>query len=236
VLPLRQLIPNSLTAASLVLALCSIVSAELGDLERAAWFILWCVLLDVADGPVARLLKAKSEFGASFDSLADLLAFGLAPAALLLHLFWQDPAGTPPWWVAMACALHALLAAIRLARFNAGPQRPGWFQGVPSTVCGALVASGVILLLRHQPDLAFVTGTPYLLLVLPALGLAMVSNLPFPKLGAGFGRPLNIVLLANLPVVYVCGVLRLWPEYLFAMTVLILVGGLAAGFRRPQRS
>jgi CDP-diacylglycerol---serine O-phosphatidyltransferase len=235
VIPLRQLIPNSLTAASLVLALCSIISAGLGDLERAAWFILWCVLLDIADGPVARLLNARSEFGASFDSLADLVAFGLAPAALVLHLFWQDPAATPPWWVATACALHALLTAIRLARFNAGPQRPGWFQGVPSTVCGALLASGVILLLRHQPDMAFVTGAPWLLLVLPALGLAMVSKLPFPKLGTGFGRPLNLVLLANLPVVYVCAVLRLWPEYLAGMAVLVLLGGLAAGIRSPQR-
>ena len=228
----RQSIPSVLTAASLLLGLCSIVSAELGDLERAAWFIVWCVLLDIADGPVARLLKATSEFGADFDSLADLVAFGLAPAALVLHLLWRDFGDLPPWWVAMPCALYALLAAIRLARFNAtSPERAGWFQGVPSTASGALVASGVILLVRYEHSLVAVNGAPYLPLVLLALGLAMVSNVPFPRPGPASSRLLNTLLLANVLVVYFCGVLQVWPEYLFGVTVLIVLGGLAAGFR-----
>jgi CDP-diacylglycerol--serine O-phosphatidyltransferase len=230
---LRQATPNLLTAASLVVGLCSVISAELGDLERAAWFIVWCALLDVADGPVARLLKANSEFGADFDSLADLVAFGLAPAALVLHLLWPERSGMPPWWAAVPCGLYVLMTSIRLARFNGTtPKRPGWYQGVPSTVSGALIASCVILLVRYENSLPLVTLAPYLLVVLLALGLAMVSNAPFARPRATSSRLLNTLLLANVLGLYLCGMLQVWPEYLLGMTVLILLSGLAAGFRR----
>ncbi len=77
---LRYTVPNSFTALSLLLGVASIVTTQLGDLELAAWIIVWCGLLDVLDGVSARLLKATSNFGAEFDSMADLVAFGVAPA------------------------------------------------------------------------------------------------------------------------------------------------------------
>ena len=79
---LRYTIPNSFTALSLLLGVGSIVTGQLGDLELAGWMIVWCGLLDVLDGVAARLLKATSDFGAEFDSMADLVAFGVAPSML----------------------------------------------------------------------------------------------------------------------------------------------------------
>ena len=82
---LRYTVPNSFTALSLLLGVASIVTTQLGDLELAAWIIVWCGLLDVLDGVSARLLKATSNFGAEFDSMADLVSFGVAPAVLILN-------------------------------------------------------------------------------------------------------------------------------------------------------
>ena len=82
---LRYTVPNGFTSLSLLLGVASIVTTQLGDLETAAWIIVWCGLLDVMDGVSARLLKATSDFGAEFDSMADLVSFGVAPAVLMLN-------------------------------------------------------------------------------------------------------------------------------------------------------
>ena len=86
---LRYTIPNSFTALSLLLGVASIVTTQLGDLELAGWLIVWCGLLDVLDGVSARLLNATSNFGAEFDSMADLVSFGVAPAVLVLNAGMQ---------------------------------------------------------------------------------------------------------------------------------------------------
>jgi len=82
---LRYTVPNSFTALSLLLGVSSIITTQLGELELAGWLIVWCGLLDVMDGLSARLLKATSDFGAEFDSMADLVSFGVAPAVLMLN-------------------------------------------------------------------------------------------------------------------------------------------------------
>ena len=232
----RYAVPNLLTGVSFGLALGSIVSAELGYLERAAWFIVWCALLDVADGITARLLNATSKFGAEFDSFADLVAFGLAPAALVLHFVWQRDDGAASWWIAAACGLYALLAAMRLARFNTVvPAQAGWFRGVPTTVCGVLVATGIILLVRYESNLMSFNWAFYLPLIMAGLGVAMVCNLRFPKLALASSRLLNVPHLANILGLYICGFLRVWPEYLFSAAVILIITGLTMGvLRGPQ--
>lgn len=233
---LRTLTPNVITAASFVAALGSVFCSQAGLLEAAGWLIVWCVLLDLADGVVARVLKAESRFGAEFDSLADVAAFGIAPAFLVLHVYWQPggPAASP--WVVVPCACYALAAALRLARFNAEPgPAPGWFRGVPTTMAGALVATGVILLQRYPVLLEPALG----LLVLPAcllvLAYLMISGLAFPKPRPGASRTIRIFLFANAVAIYACGALRLWPEYLFAVAVTYLAAGLVAGARTTLR-
>jgi CDP-diacylglycerol--serine O-phosphatidyltransferase len=235
VVAFRYAVPNLLTGASFVLGLMSIVNAELGRLEQAAWLIVWCVLLDVADGIAARLLRATSEFGAEFDSFADLVAFGLAPAALVLHFVWQTYPGAVPGWIAAACAIYALFAAMRLARFNTfAPVQAGWFRGVPTTACGALLATGVILLVRYEDSLGGMNWPLFLVTLMAALGIAMISNLRFPKLALADTRWLNIPHVANILALYIFGSLQIFPEYQFGCAVLVLVVGLTLGFvRRP---
>ncbi len=232
---LRYAVPNLLTAASFMLALGSIISAEQGQLERAAWLIVWCVLLDVADGIAARLLKATSEFGAELDSFADLVAFGLAPAALVLHFIWQYYPGVASGWIAAACGIYALFAALRLARFNTfAPVTGGWFRGVPTTACGALLATGIILLVRYEAELVAFNWPVYLSCLIAALGVSMISNMRFPKLALASNRWLNIPHVANILGLYVCGSLRIWPEYQFICAVLVVVVGLSVGIlKRP---
>jgi CDP-diacylglycerol---serine O-phosphatidyltransferase len=87
----RYLVPNSITAFSLLLALWSIFRAIDGDHDQAAWCIVWCVLLDRMDGVAARLVHASSQFGVEFDSLADLLAFCVAPSVLSYVALARDP-------------------------------------------------------------------------------------------------------------------------------------------------
>ena len=119
---LRYTIPNSFTALSLLLGLASIVTMQVGDLELAAWMIVWCGLLDTCDGIAARLLKATSSFGAEFDSMADLVSFGVAPAMLVFNAGLQIAGvqlDSGQFWVLLAAvSVFVLAGAMRLARFN----------------------------------------------------------------------------------------------------------------------
>ena len=134
---LRYTIPNSFTAMSLLLGVGSIVTSQLGDLELAGWMIVWCGLLDVLDGLAARLLKATSDFGAEFDSMADLVAFGVAPGVLVLNA-GMEVGGVKMesgafWVLLVSVAVFVLAGAMRLARFNLNTGKPatGWFAGLP---------------------------------------------------------------------------------------------------------
>src|SRR5690348_1045570 len=113
--PLKYFVPNAFTALSLLLGLASVVCSAQGDFTLAAWMILWGTLLDKVDGSAARLLGATSQFGVEFDSFADFVSFGVAPAAL----FYFRLAGVVPRpLAAVAAGLHAVALAVRLARFN----------------------------------------------------------------------------------------------------------------------
>src|SRR5262249_30238761 len=116
----RYVVPNLVTATSLSFAILSILSSLEGHVLRAAWFGLYCVLTDKADGFAARLLGGSSEFGVQFDSLADFLSFGIAPAILFYSFLAREPQlgfTEGPWRVALQGATigYILFAAFRLA-------------------------------------------------------------------------------------------------------------------------
>jgi CDP-diacylglycerol--serine O-phosphatidyltransferase len=130
---------------------------QVGDLELAAWMIVWCGLLDTCDGIAARLLKATSSFGAEFDSMADLVSFGVAPAMLVFNAGLQIAGvqlDSGQFWVLLAAvSVFVLAGAMRLARFNLTSDVPhgGWFVGIPITAAGGgLVSSMVIVMLRYE--------------------------------------------------------------------------------------
>ena len=233
---LRYTIPNSFTALSLLLGVSSIVTTQLGELELAAWIIVWCGLLDVLDGLSARILKATSDFGAEFDSMADLVSFGVAPAVLVLNAGLQLGGvefDSPQFWVLLvAVAVFVLAGAMRLARFNLGTGKPpsGWFTGVPITAAGGGMVSSTVLVLIHHTDVA--ESLPlhlYLPVFMFVLALLMISRLRFPKARVRDNHFLNAFQGILMAGVYYCGITRSFPEYLFGIGIFVMVSGIIAG-------
>ncbi|HSM31589.1 MAG TPA: phosphatidylcholine/phosphatidylserine synthase [Woeseiaceae bacterium] len=236
---LRYTIPNSFTALSLLLGIASIVTTQLGGrehLELAGWMIVWCGLLDTMDGVAARVLKATSSFGAEFDSMADLVAFGVAPAILVLNAGMQiggiEYASGQFWVLAVAAGVFALAGALRLARFNLPTAKPerGWFVGVPITAAGGGMCSSLVLVLVYHEQIA--TGMPlnlYLPVLLFVLAILMVSRIRFPKAVKRKSTLINTFQVVNIVLIIYCGVTRSWPEYLFGIGVFLLVAGIIAG-------
>lgn len=233
---LRYSIPNSFTALSLLLGIASIVTTQLGDLEFAAWLIVWCGLLDTLDGVAARLLKATSSFGAEFDSMADVVSFGVAPSILVLNAGMELGGieyDTPQFWVlALASGIFALAGAMRLARFNIATDtvEPGWFVGVPITACGGgLLSSMVLVLIYHEQIAASLPLHLYLPVLLFVLSILMVSRVRFPKATLRDSKLINAFQVVNIALIFYCGVTRSFPEYLFGIGVVLLIGGIIAG-------
>jgi CDP-diacylglycerol---serine O-phosphatidyltransferase len=236
-----------LTAMSLLLGIGSIVTGQLGDLELAGWMIVWCGLLDVLDGVAARLLNATSDFGAEFDSMADLVAFGVAPGMLIMQAgleFGGFELFSGAFWVLLvSVGVFALCGAMRLARFNLTSDQPrtGWFSGIPITAAGGgLVSTAVILLVRY-PEIA--TAMPlhaYLPVMMFVLALGMISTIRFPKATKRDGIFINAFTAFNIVASYYCGITRSYPEFLFFMGLFVLVAGIIAGriskIREQQQS
>ncbi len=233
---LRYTIPNSFTAASLLLGVGSVINSTLGNLELAGWMIVWCGLLDVVDGLAARLLNATSTFGAEFDSMADLISFGVAPAVLVFTA-GMAIAGvefdTGSFWVlSTAVGVFVLAGALRLARFNLTSDEPrtGWFSGLPITAAGGGITSTAVILLVKYPDIAGILPLRlYLPVLMFVLALGMVSTLRFPKLMKRDSVFFNAFMGFNVIASYYCGITRTYPEFLFFMGVFLLITGLIGG-------
>ncbi len=221
---------------SLLLGVGSIVTGQLGDLELAAWMIVWCGLLDVLDGLAARLLKATSDFGAEFDSMADLVAFGVAPGMLVLQAGMEiagvklDTGGF--WVLVVSVGVFVLAGAMRLARFNLATAQPrsGWFAGIPITVAGGgLVSTGVILLIRYEEIAASMPLRAYLPIAMFVLALGMISTIRFPKIIMRKSNFINGFQLFNVLASYYCGITRSYPEFLFFMGLFVMTTGIIGG-------
>ena len=221
---------------SLLLGVGSIVTSQLGELELAGWMIVWCGLLDVLDGLAARLLKATSDFGAEFDSMADLVAFGVAPGMLVLQAGMEIGGvklDTGAFWVLLvAVGVFVLAGAMRLARFNLATDKPrsGWFAGLPITAAGGgLVSTGVILLIRYEEIAEAMPLHAYLPIAMFVLALGMISTIRFPKIIKRKSNVINGFQLFNVVASYYCGITRSYPEFLFFMGLFLLIAGIVAG-------
>lgn len=170
------LLPNSFTLAALFAGFYAVVQAMNHRFDYAAVAIFVAMLLDGMDGRVARLTHSQSAFGAEFDSLSDMVSFGVAPALVIYE--WQlRGLGKLGWMVAF---IYCASAALRLARFNTliGVADKRWFTGLPSPSAAALVAGLVWVSLEYGFDT--LPGIDWLSLLLTAFaGLSMVTNVRF---------------------------------------------------------
>jgi CDP-diacylglycerol---serine O-phosphatidyltransferase len=137
------LLPNLFTSASLFFGFYAIVSAMNFKFENAAVAIFIAMVMDGLDGRVARMTNTTSAFGAEYDSLSDMVSFGVAPA-LIMYVWALKPLGKLGW---IAAFVYCACAALRLARFNTKLDDPfqdkRYFQGLPSPAAAALLAGFV---------------------------------------------------------------------------------------------
>jgi CDP-diacylglycerol--serine O-phosphatidyltransferase len=210
------ILPNLFTSASLFAGFYSIVATLNADFERAAWAIVISGICDGADGRIARLTATTSKFGVEYDSLSDLLSFGLAPG-LLVYEWALRPYGKWGWSVAF---LYVVCGALRLARYNVQIDNVEAvsFKGLPIPAAAGMIVSTVLIMYKFEK-----TGPvehPAVLGCIFLLSVLMVSNLkfssfkefdlrkrkPFPVL---LGIIILLILIVNEPqiVLFTIGVL-----------------------------
>jgi CDP-diacylglycerol--serine O-phosphatidyltransferase len=169
------LLPNLFTTAALFAGFYAIVQAINGRFEHSAVSLFIAMVLDGLDGRVARMTHTQSEFGAEYDSLSDMVSFGVAPP-LVMYLWSLKDMGKLGW---TAVFIYCVCAALRLARFNTNIAvvDKRFFQGLPSPAAAALIAGLVWLMLDFE-----VAGTDIKWLawaITLFAGLTMVSNIPY---------------------------------------------------------
>ena len=175
------LLPNLFTTACLFAGFFAIVQAMNGRFTDAAIAIFVAMVLDSLDGRVARLTNTTSDFGAQYDSLADMVSFGAAPA-LVVYMWSLQSLGKMGW---LAAFVYVAGAALRLARFNTniGIVDKRFFQGLPSPAAAALLA-GLVWVATDLRETKWITWSATDLRwvawsVAVYAGLTMVSSVPF---------------------------------------------------------
>jgi CDP-diacylglycerol--serine O-phosphatidyltransferase len=169
------LLPNLFTTGALFAGFYAIVQSMNGKFEHAAVAIFIAMVLDGLDGRVARMTHTQSEFGAQYDSLSDMVSFGVAPS-LVIYEWALRGLGKWGWFAAF---IYCVATALRLARFNTNIDivDKHYFQGLPSPAAAALVAGFVWVMLDYGYSGESVRW--YAMTLTIFAGLSMVSNLPF---------------------------------------------------------
>ena len=202
---LIYILPNLFTAASAFLGVISIIASIHNNYYMALIYIILSLICDGLDGRVARLTNSTSKFGVEFDSLADLVAFGVAPA-ILFYMVVGSEFGR---FGSLIAAFFVVFGAIRLARFNVttGNYEPSVFIGLP--IPTAAVVSAIWTYSYYSYD--FLKFYGIIFLVLQAfLGLLMVSNIRYPSFKKlDFNR--SSVLKVLIILIFIFSFLYLYP-------------------------
>jgi len=187
-LPVRRrgiyLLPNLLTTAGLFAGFYSIIAAIDGNFAHAAVAIFVAMVLDGADGRIARMTSTSSEFGKEFDSLADMVSFGLTPAIVTYQWGVERLSEYGAVWGRLgwlAAFLYVAAAAFRLARFNSNVAWTDrrFFQGLPSPAAAATIAAMVLVSTTYGIEglVALIAG----IAVTAAVAVLMVSRFSYPS-------------------------------------------------------
>ncbi len=172
---LIYILPNLFTASSIFIGVISIVEASKGNFVLASWLILLALVFDGLDGRIARMTNTTSQFGVEFDSLADIISFGIAPA-MLLYFFIGHEFGR---FGILVSALYVIFGAIRLARFNISTAKtdPNVFIGLPIPTAAIFISMWILLFYKYTlEDYAVI-----LLILTLGVSVLMVSNFRYPS-------------------------------------------------------
>jgi CDP-diacylglycerol---serine O-phosphatidyltransferase len=215
------LLPNLFTTASLFAAFYSIVAAMGQQYEAAAIAIFVAILMDSLDGRVARLTNTQSAFGAEYDSLSDMVAFGLAPS-LVMYEWMLVGFGKLGWLVAF---VYAAATALRLARFNTqiGDEDKRYFQGLASPAAAAMMASFLWFGVTHELDRVILSYSAVAVTIFA--GGMMVSNFRYRSFKDFDPRgrvPFVTMLMVVLGLVFIS---LDPPQILFALSIMYAASG-----------
>ncbi|MCF6245505.1 MAG: CDP-diacylglycerol--serine O-phosphatidyltransferase [Sulfurovum sp.] len=213
---LIYILPNLFTASSIFVGVISIVKASQGHFIDASWLILLALVFDGLDGRVARMTNTTSQFGVEFDSLADIISFGIAPA-MLLYFFIGHEFGK---FGILVSALYVIFGAIRLARFNISTAKadPNVFIGLPIPTAAIFVSMWILLFNKYALE-----GYAFTLLLLSlVVAMLMVSNFRYPSFKKiELDKPL--VFKTMIALVLVTSLLYLFSAEGFALIVFLYV-------------
>ena len=169
-----QLLPNVITTGALFAGFYATIAGINGRFGAAGLAIFAAIILDTADGRVARMTRTQSDFGAQYDSLSDLVAFGVAPALVAFH-WGLSNLGQIGWVVTFT---YIACTALRLARFNTRSDQSS-FMGLPSPSAAAVIACTVWVWEEYAVGEPSLFASSMLGLITTAIALLMVSNLPY---------------------------------------------------------
>lgn len=214
------LLPNLFTTAALFAGFYAIIAAMRGDFEAAPIAIFIAMVMDGLDGRIARMTNTSSKFGEEYDSLSDMVSFGVAPA-LVVFAWGLGDLGKFGW---SAAFIFVACAALRLARFNTQIETTdkNYFTGLASPAAAAIIASTVWLC----NDLGLVgAGLPSELSVIVAIltatiGFLMIANFPYYSFkGIDFRRRVPFVMMIAMVLVF--GLITLNPPTVFLVSSLL---------------
>ncbi len=196
------ILPNLFTTGNLFFGFYSLVASLKGEYEKAAWILFIAMFMDILDGRVARITNTTSDFGINYDSLADLVSFGVAPS-ILVYKWVLEPFGRIGWLIAF---LFVACGALRLARFNvmASNEKTKDFVGFPIPAAAGLMAS------YHIFATHMLSSLPYKLLAIVAAffmftaSLLMVSRVKYAAFKGELSKKGSFaVVLASVLAVFV---------------------------------
>jgi CDP-diacylglycerol--serine O-phosphatidyltransferase len=224
------LLPNLFTTAALFSGFFAILAAVDGHFEKAAIAIFVAMLLDGLDGRIARMTHTQTDFGGEYDSLSDMIAFGLAPG-LVMYLWVLQPLGKFGWF---ASFVYVAGAALRLARFNSQMDTADkrYFTGLPSPSAAAIVAGAVWVGVDYELDLELVSIPAGILILLA--GLAMISNLRYHSFKEiDFRRKVPFIVLVVIALVAAI-IISEPPLVLFAIFMIYAFSGVVLSLRKER--
>ena len=225
------LLPNFMTLCNLMCGYWAVTFAIKGSYAQAAVMIYFSLIFDVLDGRIARLTNTTSRFGLEFDSLADAISFGFAPAAIVYSLFaHNNDVEKLAWW---SCFLFVVCSVLRLARYNvqSNNEEKDDFTGLPTPCAAGFIASYVLFKVKYDAVISAWVILPLMLM----LAFLMVSTLRYNSFSKIDLKKRNS--FSVLVIVVVClGLLVRFPQQILLVVFLgYIISGIWPFFVKKQQ-
>lgn len=201
------ILPSLLTTGNLFCGVYALIMAVNGRFVFSSQLIIISIFFDFLDGQVARMKKASTKFGFEYDSLSDIVSFGITPAMILYQSYLREAGRIGVGLV----FIYVVCAALRLARYNSSStnEKKMYFSGLPTPAAAGFIATGIIFSSAHS----FVIWSFIIPLVMLMLSFLMVSTFKYPSAGVlNLGREKPFL---NLVMVILCFTMILFQVELF---------------------